>query len=55
MLERAQLAAGASGRNQGLLLPGLDPPAHLLFREAVADVPDDAGGAGAPEPAEVAA
>ena len=36
VLERAQLAAGASGRNQGLLLPGLDPPAHLLFREAVA-------------------
>ena len=28
--------AGASGRNQGLLLPGLDPAAHLLFREAVA-------------------
>ena len=36
VLERAQLAAGASGRNQGLLLPGLDPAAHLLFREAVA-------------------
>jgi D-hydroxyproline dehydrogenase subunit beta len=35
LLERAELAAGASGRNQGLLLPGLDLPAHLLFREAV--------------------
>jgi D-hydroxyproline dehydrogenase subunit beta len=35
LLERAGLAAGASGRNQGLLLPGLDPTAHLLFREAV--------------------
>lgn len=36
VLERAELAAGASGRNQGLLLPGLEPHAGPLFREAVA-------------------
>jgi sarcosine oxidase subunit beta len=35
LLERAELAAGASGRNQGLLLPGLEPHAGPLFREAV--------------------
>jgi sarcosine oxidase subunit beta len=35
VLERAELAAGASGRNQGLLLPGLEAHAGPLFREAV--------------------
>jgi D-hydroxyproline dehydrogenase subunit beta len=36
LLERAGLAAGASGRNQGLLLPNPDPLYHPLFREGVA-------------------
>jgi D-hydroxyproline dehydrogenase subunit beta len=36
VLERAALAAGASGRNQGLLLPGPDPRAHPGYREGAA-------------------
>ncbi len=35
LLERAELATGASGRNQGLLLPGLEAHGGSLFREAV--------------------
>jgi glycine/D-amino acid oxidase-like deaminating enzyme len=35
LLERRGLAAGASGRNQGLLQPNPDPLYHLLFQEAV--------------------
>ncbi|HEX6677217.1 MAG TPA: FAD-dependent oxidoreductase [Actinomycetes bacterium] len=35
VLERAELATGASGRNQGLLLPGLEAHGGSLFREAV--------------------
>jgi glycine/D-amino acid oxidase-like deaminating enzyme len=34
LLERAELATGASGRNQGLLLPGLETHGGSLFREA---------------------
>jgi D-hydroxyproline dehydrogenase subunit beta len=36
VLERAGLAAGASGRNRGLLLPHPDPTAEPLYREGVA-------------------
>ncbi|HKE97318.1 MAG TPA: FAD-dependent oxidoreductase [Actinomycetes bacterium] len=36
LLERAGLAAGASGRNQGLLLPSPDPRIAPLFRESLA-------------------
>jgi D-hydroxyproline dehydrogenase subunit beta len=36
VLERAGLAAGASGRNRGLLLPHPDPAFDLLYREDVA-------------------
>ncbi|HEU4399895.1 MAG TPA: FAD-binding oxidoreductase [Actinomycetota bacterium] len=36
LLERAGLAAGASGRNRGLLLPHPDPGSELLYREGVA-------------------
>jgi len=36
VLERAGLAAGASGRNAGLLLPHPDPVSDLLYREGVA-------------------
>jgi D-hydroxyproline dehydrogenase subunit beta len=36
VLERDGLAAGASGRNQGLLLPGAAPAYQPLFREGVA-------------------
>jgi D-hydroxyproline dehydrogenase subunit beta len=36
VLERAGLAAGASGRNRGLLLPHPDPALDLLYREGVA-------------------
>jgi sarcosine oxidase subunit beta len=36
LLERAALAAGASGRNQGLLLPNPDPAYLGLFHESVA-------------------
>jgi glycine/D-amino acid oxidase-like deaminating enzyme len=36
VLERAGLAAGASGRNGGLLLPHPEPAAGLLYREGVA-------------------
>jgi D-hydroxyproline dehydrogenase subunit beta len=36
LLERSMLAAGASGRNQGLLLPNPDPAYHEPFREGVA-------------------
>ena len=35
VLERAELAAGASGRNQGLLLPNADPVYRDLFWENV--------------------
>jgi glycine/D-amino acid oxidase-like deaminating enzyme len=36
VLERAGLAAGASGRNRGLLIPHPDPVADGLYREGVA-------------------
>jgi len=36
VLERAGLAAGASGRNRGLLLPHPDPGSEPLYREGVA-------------------
>ena len=36
VLERAGLAAGASGRNRGLLLPRPAPGAEVLYREGVA-------------------
>jgi D-hydroxyproline dehydrogenase subunit beta len=36
VLERAGLAAGASGRNRGLLLPHPEPAAEPLYREGVA-------------------
>jgi D-hydroxyproline dehydrogenase subunit beta len=36
VLERAGLAAGASGRNRGLLLPHPEPGSDVLYREGVA-------------------
>jgi D-hydroxyproline dehydrogenase subunit beta len=36
VLERAGLAAGASGRNRGLLLPHPEPGSEVLYRESVA-------------------
>jgi glycine/D-amino acid oxidase-like deaminating enzyme len=36
VLERAGLAAGASGRNRGLLLPHPEPGSEVLYREGVA-------------------
>jgi glycine/D-amino acid oxidase-like deaminating enzyme len=36
VLERAGLAAGASGRNRGLLLPHREPGSEVVYREGVA-------------------
>jgi D-hydroxyproline dehydrogenase subunit beta len=48
VLERAGLAAGASGRNRGLLLPHPEPGADVLYREGVAGYRWLAGEGGVP-------